>query len=66
MVSDLWGQEEKAKLSADAAGDRTTDIYMGVDVFGRGTFGGGGFDVGFTLRIGFVSFKIDSLQSWNV
>ena len=36
-----------AKLSADVAGERAADVYMGVDVFGRNTFGGGGFKVQF-------------------
>lgn len=40
-------QEEMAELSAHAAGERATEVYMGVDVFGRNTFGGGGWDVGF-------------------
>ena len=31
--------------SAGAAGrDRQTDVYVGVDVFGRGCFGGGGYN----------------------
>ena len=38
-------QEEMAKSSAIAAGVRADDVYMGVDVFGRNTFGGGGFQV---------------------
>jgi mannosyl-glycoprotein endo-beta-N-acetylglucosaminidase len=40
-------QEDMAELSAHAAGERATEVYMGVDVFGRNTFGGGGWDVGF-------------------
>lgn len=47
MVMVCWIQEEMAKLSADAAGDRATDVYMGVDVFGRNTFGGGEYNVGY-------------------
>ncbi len=27
--------------AAAAAGERKQDVYMGIDVFGRGTFGGG-------------------------
>ena len=31
--------------SVGAAGrDRQTDVYVGVDVFGRGCFGGGGYN----------------------
>lgn len=33
--------------SAKVAGDRPFDVYMGVDVFGRNTFGGGGFQVSY-------------------
>ncbi|KAK6122015.1 hypothetical protein DH2020_044244 [Rehmannia glutinosa] len=33
--------ENFPKLSADVAGDRKYDVYMGIDVFGRGTYGGG-------------------------
>jgi mannosyl-glycoprotein endo-beta-N-acetylglucosaminidase len=28
------------------AGDRKFDVYMGIDVFGRKTFGGGQWNVG--------------------
>ena len=32
-------------LSRGAAGqDRISDVYVGVDVFGRGCFGGGGYN----------------------
>ena len=26
------------------AGDRSLDVYVGIDVFGRGCYGGGGFN----------------------
>jgi len=56
-----------AKLSADAAGDRAIDVYMGVDVFGRNTFGGGGFDVGFLFsELILCPSKMHSVHSWNV
>lgn len=37
-----------AVQAAEAAATRRLDVYMGIDVFGRNTFGGGGFncDVG--------------------
>ena len=38
-------QEDFAKLSATVAGDRKFDVYMGIDVFGRNTFGGGKWNV---------------------
>jgi len=31
--------------SAAVAGDRKYDVYMGIDVFGRNTFGGGQWTV---------------------
>lgn len=40
-------QEDFPKLSADVAGDRKFDVYMGIDVFGRNTYGGGQWTVGF-------------------
>ncbi|KAL0401152.1 UNVERIFIED_CONTAM: Cytosolic endo-beta-N-acetylglucosaminidase 1 [Sesamum latifolium] len=40
FVNYSW-EEDFPKLSADAAGDRKFDVYMGIDVFGRGTYGGG-------------------------
>ena len=42
-------QEENVKSSAVVAGDRKFDVYMGVDVFGRGTYGGGKWNVSDTL-----------------
>ncbi|KAK6145568.1 hypothetical protein DH2020_022388 [Rehmannia glutinosa] len=42
MHSSVPGSLENfPKLSADVAGDRKYDVYMGIDVFGRGTYGGG-------------------------
>lgn len=38
-------QEDYPKLSAVVAGDRKFDVYMGIDVFGRGTYGGGQWNV---------------------
>lgn len=32
------------------AGERAADVFMGVDCFGRGTYGGGGFNCGAALR----------------
>ena len=33
------------------AGERKTDVYVGVDVFGRNCFGGGGFNTAAALSI---------------
>lgn len=40
-------QEDYPKLSADVAADRNFDVYFGIDVFGRGTYGGGQWTVCF-------------------
>jgi len=34
-------QAETPAMAARAAGERKRDVYMGIDVFGRGTYGGG-------------------------
>ncbi|KAJ8890082.1 hypothetical protein PR048_009589 [Dryococelus australis] len=36
--------DEKLKNSVKNAGSRKQDVYVGVDVFGRGCFGGGGYN----------------------
>lgn len=38
-------QEKYPELSAAKAGERRFDVYMGIDVFGRKTFGGGEWSV---------------------
>lgn len=38
-------QEDYPKLSAAVAGERKFDVYMGIDVFGRNTYGGGQWKV---------------------
>ncbi|XP_074568960.1 cytosolic endo-beta-N-acetylglucosaminidase 1-like [Curcuma longa] len=40
FVNYTW-QEAYPKVSAVNAGERRLDVYMGIDVFGRNTFGGG-------------------------
>lgn len=44
-------QESYPKLSAAVAGDRKFDVYTGIDVFGRNTFGGGQWNVCFLLTL---------------
>ncbi|KAK1355099.1 Mannosyl-glycoprotein endo-beta-N-acetylglucosaminidase [Heracleum sosnowskyi] len=39
------------KLSADVAGSRNFDVYMGIDIFGRGTYGGGQWTTNVALDI---------------
>lgn len=48
-------QENYVKQSADVAGSRKLDVYMGIDVFGRGTFGGGGWTVSFNTLTLFLA-----------
>ena len=36
-------KKDNLKKSIEEAGVRKTDIFVGVDVFGRGCLGGGGF-----------------------
>ncbi|KAK6932967.1 Glycoside hydrolase, family 85 [Dillenia turbinata] len=50
FVNYSW-QEDYPKLSADAAGDRKFDVYMGIDVFGRGTYGGGQWNTNVALDV---------------
>ncbi|XP_022551383.2 cytosolic endo-beta-N-acetylglucosaminidase 2-like isoform X2 [Brassica napus] len=44
-------KESYPKLSAEVAGDRKYDVYMGIDVFGRGSFGGGQWTVNTALDL---------------
>ena len=39
-----WAPEVHLEDSVKVAGDRLTDVYVGVDVFGRNCFGGGGWN----------------------
>ncbi|KAK6929512.1 Glycoside hydrolase, family 85 [Dillenia turbinata] len=50
FVNYSW-EEDYPKLSADAAGDRKFDVYMGIDVFGRGTYGGGQWNTNVALDV---------------
>ncbi|EXB29265.1 Cytosolic endo-beta-N-acetylglucosaminidase [Morus notabilis] len=49
--TDISIQESYPSLSAAAAGDRKYDVYMGIDVFGRGTFGGGQWNTNVALDV---------------
>ncbi|KAL0719671.1 hypothetical protein Bca4012_068995 [Brassica carinata] len=44
-------KESYPKRSAEVAGDRKYDVYMGIDVFGRGSFGGGQWTVNTALDL---------------
>ena len=41
FINYTWKEDTPAKAAA-VAGDRRRDVYMGIDVFGRNTYGGGG------------------------
>ncbi|XP_048347399.1 cytosolic endo-beta-N-acetylglucosaminidase isoform X3 [Sphaerodactylus townsendi] len=44
-------KEEQLLQTRDMAGERRCDVYVGVDVFGRGDVVGGGFDSNKSLRL---------------
>ncbi|KAK4275243.1 hypothetical protein QN277_018360 [Acacia crassicarpa] len=43
--------EDYPRLSANVAGNRKFDVYMGIDVFGRNTYGGGQWNVNVALDL---------------
>ncbi|XVE69478.1 hypothetical protein DITRI_Ditri09bG0155400 [Diplodiscus trichospermus] len=50
FVNYTW-KEDYPKLSATVAGDRKFDVYMGIDVFGRNTYGGGKWNTNLALDV---------------
>ncbi|CAK8566446.1 unnamed protein product [Lathyrus sativus] len=50
FVNYTW-KESYPKLSAAVAGDRNFDVYMGIDVFGRNTYGGGQWNANVALDV---------------
>ncbi|XP_048446369.1 cytosolic endo-beta-N-acetylglucosaminidase 1 isoform X2 [Pyrus x bretschneideri] len=50
FVNYIW-EENYPRLSAAVAGNRKYDVYMGIDVFGRGTFGGGQWNTSVALDV---------------
>ncbi|PKI31796.1 hypothetical protein CRG98_047799 [Punica granatum] len=44
-------KENYPRLSAAVAGDRKYDVYMGIDVFGRGSYGGGQWNINVALDV---------------
>ncbi|XP_041000722.1 cytosolic endo-beta-N-acetylglucosaminidase 1 isoform X2 [Juglans microcarpa x Juglans regia] len=50
FVNYSW-KENYPRLSAAIAGDRKFDVYMGIDVFGRGTYGGGQWNTNVALDV---------------
>ncbi|XP_072959807.1 cytosolic endo-beta-N-acetylglucosaminidase 1 [Typha angustifolia] len=50
FVNYTW-KENYPKVSAAVAGERKFDVYMGIDVFGRNTFGGGQWNTDAALHL---------------
>ncbi|OIV97436.1 hypothetical protein TanjilG_16197 [Lupinus angustifolius] len=50
FVNYTW-KEDYPRLSAVVAGDRKFDVYMGIDVFGRNTYGGGQWNANVALDV---------------
>ncbi|XP_012086781.1 cytosolic endo-beta-N-acetylglucosaminidase 1 isoform X1 [Jatropha curcas] len=50
FVNYTW-KRKYPKLSAAVSGDRKFDIYMGIDVFGRNTYGGGQWNTNVALEL---------------
>ncbi|KAG9141581.1 hypothetical protein Leryth_023959 [Lithospermum erythrorhizon] len=50
FVNYTW-KESYVNKSAEVAGDRKFDVYMGIDVFGRGTYGGGQWTTNVALDV---------------
>ncbi|XP_020237238.1 cytosolic endo-beta-N-acetylglucosaminidase 1 [Cajanus cajan] len=50
FVNYTW-KEDYPRLSASVASDRKFDVYMGIDVFGRNTYGGGQWNVNVALDV---------------
>lgn len=48
IFTNYWWREQGIRRTADiaAALGRPRDVFSGVDVWGRGTLGGGGFNIG--------------------
>ncbi|KAJ8484629.1 hypothetical protein OPV22_017114 [Ensete ventricosum] len=51
ILVNYWWEEPGVEDSAGVAGERRFDVYMGIDVFGRGTFGGGQWNTNAALDV---------------
>ncbi|KAJ8537248.1 hypothetical protein K7X08_035649 [Anisodus acutangulus] len=58
FVNYTW-KENYPKKSAEVAGDRKFDVYMGIDVFGRNTYGGGQWTTNLALDV----IKMDNVSA---
>lgn len=47
------------------AGSRACDVYMGVDVFGRGSFEGGQLRSGLAVEAAFSAGAVQLLRAWH-
>lgn len=50
FVNYTW-KKDYPRISAEVAGDRRFDVYMGIDVFGRNTYGGGQWTTNVALDV---------------
>lgn len=50
-----WSEAHLMRSVGAAGQDRKFDVYVGVDVFGRGCFGGGGYNSKAVSLLGIVS-----------
>ena len=59
FVNYTWKADTPAQASAEAAacGRLGPDVYMGVDVFGRNTYGGGGMDSDIAIKAALAAGK---------
>ena len=53
FINYTW-KEDYPKKSVQIAEKRNLDVYTGIDIWGRNTFGGGGFD---TWKVSNVVYK---------
>ncbi|XP_047175325.1 cytosolic endo-beta-N-acetylglucosaminidase 1-like [Vigna umbellata] len=51
LFANYGWEENYPSRSASVAGDRKFDVYMGIDVFGRGTYGGGQWNTNWALDV---------------
>ncbi|CAL9123350.1 unnamed protein product [Musa textilis] len=68
ILVNYWWEEPDVEDSASVAGERRFDVYMGIDVFGRGTFGGGKWNVKRRVEIQFIqtNLALDVLKKHDI
>ncbi|CAG8547345.1 4924_t:CDS:2, partial [Dentiscutata heterogama] len=50
LFTNYWYDKNGPAISAMTAGSRSRDVYTGIDTYGRGTYGGGGFNTFLALE----------------